>query len=38
LTITVSGVDKAVMFTENRRIHSSKLLTDQQTKDNVIKF
>jgi curved DNA-binding protein CbpA len=38
LTITVSGVDKAAMFTENRRIHSAKLLTDQQTKDNVIKF
>jgi curved DNA-binding protein CbpA len=38
LTITVSGVDKATMFTENRRIHSAKLLTDQQTKDNVIKF
>jgi curved DNA-binding protein CbpA len=38
LTITVSGVDKAAMFTENRRIHSAKLLTDQHVKDNVINF
>jgi curved DNA-binding protein CbpA len=38
LTITVSGVDKAAMFTENRRIHSAKLLTDQHTKNNVINF
>lgn len=38
LTITASGVDKTVMVTENRRIHSAKLLTDQHTKNNVINF
>jgi len=38
LTITVSGVDKAAMFTENRRVHSAKLLTDQHTTNNVIKL
>jgi curved DNA-binding protein CbpA len=38
LTITVSGVDKAAMFIEYRRMHSAKLLTDQQTKNNVIKL
>jgi curved DNA-binding protein CbpA len=32
LTITVSGVDKAAMLIENRRTHSSKLLTDQHIK------
>jgi curved DNA-binding protein CbpA len=31
LTITVSGVDKAII--EHRRIHSAKLLTDQHTKN-----
>ena len=36
LAITVSGVDKAAMFIENRRIHSAKLLTDQHSKNNVI--
>ena len=36
LAITVSGVDKAAMFTENRRVHSAKLLTDQHTTNNVI--
>lgn len=29
LTITVSGIDKAAMCIENRRIHSAKLLTDR---------
>lgn len=38
LAITVSGVDKAAMFTENRRVHSAKLLTDQHTTNNVIKL
>ena len=38
LTITVSGVDQAAMFIENRRIHSAKLLTDQHTENNVAKF
>ena len=36
LNITVSGVDKAVI--EHRRIHSTKLLTDQHTENNVAKF
>jgi curved DNA-binding protein CbpA len=36
LTITANGVDKAAMFIENRRIHSEKLLTNQNTKNDVI--
>ncbi len=38
LTITVCGVDEVTTFTENKRFRSTKLLTDQLTKDNVIKF
>jgi curved DNA-binding protein CbpA len=38
LTITVSGVDEVTPFTENKRFRSTKLLTDQLTKDNIIKF
>jgi curved DNA-binding protein CbpA len=38
LTITVSGVDKAAMFIENSRIHYAKLLTDQNTESNVIRY